>query len=210
MVLKVNNTCTSVSQRVVNSYRNLKSKAFDLLPNAEYSSEKVIDGIKKTGEKISSAEQRLILGASALMSQPFIDAHNRNVDEETRKVSVARTIAKIIAGTTTGYLIRKGCIKGIKAFSQIPKDGFSSARTVFTPKGIKDNTTDAFVQYRNAIGTVTALVVMMFTNFIIDAPLTKFLTNLLVKKQDDKTARMNGKVTFNDFQEASKKAGGEK
>ena len=195
---------------MVNTYRNVKSRALDLLPNAEYSSEKVIDGIKKTGEKISSAEQRLILGASALMSQPFIDGHNRNVDEETRKVSVARTIAKIIAGTATGYLIRKGCIKGIKAFSQIPKDGVASAKTVFTPKGIKDNTTDSFVQYRNAMGTVVALVVMMFTNFIIDAPLTKFLTNLLVKKQNDKTAKMNEKVTFNDFQEASQKIGGEK
>lgn len=186
MALKVNNTNTSLYQGIVNTYRNAKSKALDLLPNAEYSSEKVIDGIKKTGEKISSAEQRLILGASALMSQPFTDSHNRNVDEETRKVSVARTIAKIIAGTTTGYLIRKGCIKGIKALSQIPAEGVSDIKTIFTPKGIKDNTTDSFVQYRNAMGTVVALVVMMFTNFIIDAPLTKFLTNHLVKKQDDK------------------------
>ena len=45
------------------------------------------------------------------MSQPFIDASNKNVDEKTRKVSVARTIAKIIAGTLTGYFVRKGCIK---------------------------------------------------------------------------------------------------
>lgn len=186
MALKINNTNTSLYQGVVNSYRNAKSRVLDLLPNAEYSRDNVINGIKKTGEKISSAEQRLILGASALMSQPFIDAHNRNVDEETRKVSVARTIAKIIAGTTTGYLIRKGCIKGIEAFSKIPAEGVSELRTIFTPKGIKDNTTDAFVQYRNAMGTVVALVVMMFTNFIIDAPLTKFLTNHLVKKHDDK------------------------
>lgn len=185
MALKVNNTNTSLYQGVFNSYRNLRSKALDLLPNAEYSRDNVINGIKKTGEKISSAEQRLILGASALMSQPFIDAHNKNVDEETRKVSVARTIAKIIAGTTTGYLIRKGCIKGIEAFSKIPAEGISKAKTVFTPEGIKDNTTEEFLQYRNAIGTVLALVVMMFTNFMIDAPLTKFLTNHLVKKHSD-------------------------
>ena len=57
---------------------------------------------------------------------------------------------------------------------------------LFLHQNIKDNTTDAFLQYRNAMGTVVALVVMMFTNFLIDAPLTKFLTNALVKKEEDK------------------------
>lgn len=157
-----------------------------MFPDSVYSNSRVINGIKSTGEKISSAEQRLILGASALMSQPFIDANNKNVDEKTRKVSVARTIAKIVAGTFTGYFIRKGCIKGIKALSQVPGPNVPKWKTEFTPKNVKDNTTDAFLQYRNAMGTVVALVVMMFTNFIIDAPLTKFLTNALVKKGEEK------------------------
>lgn len=120
------------------------------------------------------------------MTQPFIDANNKSVDEKTRKVSVARTIAKILAGTLTGYFIRKGCIKGIKALSQIPGPNVPKYKSLFTPKGITDNTTDAFKQYRNAMGTVVALLVMMVTNFAIDAPLTKFLTNALVKKQEDK------------------------
>ena len=76
--------------------REIKQGALDLIPEAVYSDKKMVNGIKKTGEKISSAEQRLILGASALMSQPFIDANNKRVDEKTRKVSVARTIAKIV------------------------------------------------------------------------------------------------------------------
>lgn len=193
MALKI--TDTSLYRRAANTCRNVKARGLALFPNAEYSNEGVINGIKKTGEKISSAEQRLILGASALMSQPFIDGRNRNVDEETRKVSVARTISKIIAGTLTGYFIRKGCIKGIKALSHVPAEGVPKWKTIFTPKGIKDNTTDAFMQYRNAIGTVAALVVMMFTNFLIDAPLTRALTNLLVKKHDDKVkAEMESKV----------------
>lgn len=204
MALKVNNnTNTSTCRGVISAYQNIKSKALDLIPNAEYTSDKVINNIKKTGEKISSAEQRLILGASALMSQPFIDARNKSVDEKTRRVSVARTIAKIIAGTLTGYFIRKGCIMGIKAFSKIPGEGVSSSRSIFTPKGIKDNTTDAFMQYRNAIGTVAALVVMMFTNFLIDAPLTKFLTNTLVKKQEDKDAAVD-KIPSNNIQKEGK------
>lgn len=162
----------------------VKQRMLNTVPNIELSGN--VNWINKAGEKISSAEQRLILGASALMSQPFIDAHNKNVDEKTRKVSVARTIAKIIAGTTTGFLIRKGCIKGIKAMSQPRVAGAPKWKSFFTPKNVSKTTTDAFMQYRNAMGTVVALIVMMFTNFLIDAPLTKFLTNTLIKKQEDK------------------------
>ena len=177
---------SSLYKGIAGTARKFKQGTLDMFPDSVYSNSRVINGIKSTGEKISSAEQRLILGASALMSQPFIDANNKNVDEKTRKVSVARTIAKIVAGTFTGYFIRKGCIKGIKALSQVPGPNVPKWKTVFTPKNVKDNTTDAFLQYRNAMGTVVALVVMMFTNFIIDAPLTKFLTNALVKKGEEK------------------------
>lgn len=177
---------SSLYKGIAGTARKFKQGALDMFPDSVYSNSRVINGIKSTGEKISSAEQRLILGASALMSQPFIDANNKNVDEKTRKVSVARTIAKIVAGTFTGYFIRKGCIKGIKALSQVLGPNVPKWKTVFTPKNVKDNTTDAFLQYRNAMGTVVALVVMMFTNFIIDAPLTKFLTNALVKKGEEK------------------------
>lgn len=176
----------SIRTSVVNSYHSIQQGLLNMLPNAEYSNPNSVKHIKYVGEKISSAEQRLILGASALMSQPFIDAHNRNVDEETRKVSVCRTIAKIIAGTATGFLIRKGCIKAIKEFSQIPAKGVPKYKTIFTPKNINDAKTDAYAQYRNAMGTVVALVAMMFTNFLIDAPLTKFLTNKLVDNLEDK------------------------
>lgn len=167
---------------IANSYRSFKQRALSVVPDMELSGN--TNWINKAGEKISSAEQRLILGASALMSQPFIDASNKNVDEKTRKVSVARTIAKIIAGTLTGFAIRKACIKGIKAMSQPLGENVPKWKTLFTPKGTTDTKTDAFVQYRNAMGTVVALVVMLFSNFLIDAPLTKFLTNRLVKEQD--------------------------
>ena len=175
-----------IRSSVVNLYNKAQQRVLNWFPYSECKDIKSINFIKSTGENISSAEQRLILGASALMSQPFIDSRNRNVDEKTRKVSVARTISKIIAGTTTGFLIRKGCIKGIKALSQPNKAGIPKYRSFFTPLGIKDTTSDAFMQYRNAMGTIVALVVMMFTNFAIDAPLTRFLTNLLVERQEGK------------------------
>lgn len=175
-----------IRSSVVNLYNKAQQRVLDLFPSKVCINTKKVNFIKSTGKNISSAEQRLILGASALLSQPFIDGHNKNVDEKTRKVSVARTIAKIIAGTTTGFLIRKGCIKGIEALSQPNKTGIPIYKKIFTPLGIKDTTTDAFMQYRNAIGTVVALIVMMFTNFLIDAPLTRYLTNLFIMKQEDK------------------------
>lgn len=177
---------SSLYQNTAKAMRAAGQRTLDILPDSTYSNPKVINDIKKIGEEISSAEQRLILGASALISQPFIDARNKKVDEKTRKVSVARTIAKILVGTFTGYFVRKGCIKAIKTLSQIPGPGVPKYKSLFTPKDVLDNTTEKFKQYRNTIGTVTALVVMMFTNFLIDAPLTKLLTNAIVKRQEEK------------------------
>lgn len=172
----------------VNSYRaRVQQSMLDILPNSEYSNPYTINFIKKVGEKVSSAEQRLILGATALITQPIIDANNKRVDEKTRKVSVARTIAKIIAGTLTGFAIRKGCIKGIDALSKIPAPNVPKWRTIFTPEHINDNTTEKFTQYKNAMGTIVALVTMTFTNFAIDAPLTRYLTNKIIQKQENKS-----------------------
>lgn len=179
---------------------NIEQGIINIIPQSTYTGDKAVRNIGKIGKDISSAEQRLILGASALMSQPFIDAHNRSVDEKTRKVSVARTIAKIVAGTFTGYFIRKGCIKAIQSWSKLPAKGLPKYKSVFTPtaKDLKiDVNSDSFKQYQNALGTIAALVVMMVTNFVIDAPLTKYLTNLLVdkgKKHDEKLAKKNGGV----------------
>ncbi len=136
------------------------------------------------GKNISSPENRFILGATALMSQPFIDLSNRKVDEDTRKVSAARTVAKIIAGTTTGVLIRSGCIHAVNAFTKLPREirpdmNFKALRTLLTPS---EKLCKNLAEYKNAMGTIIATVVMMFTNFLIDAPLTKFLTNKFVDR----------------------------
>lgn len=167
---------------VQKNVRRFEQSALDLLPDATFNKNKTVGLIGDIGRDISSAENRLILGVSALMSQPFIDAKNKDVDEKTRKVSVCRTIAKIVAGTLTGYAIRKGCISAIKNWSQLPAKGIPRYKSLFTPRGARSTNSEAFKQYQNAMGTVVALVVMLFTNFAIDAPLTKFLTNLLVKQ----------------------------
>ncbi len=148
------------------------------------SNPKTINTIDWIGKKLSSAENRLILGASALLSQPFIDASNKDVDAETRKYSVCRTLAKIIAGTATGYTIRKLCIKSIDAFTKSvneikPEMKLKKLRTFLTPT--LKYTAEELSQYKNTLGTILALGVMVFTNFLIDAPLTKGLTNAFTK-----------------------------
>ena len=177
------------SVRPTNFFRSFKNKAsqfaLDCLGGRNrtftVSSDKAVDTYTWIGKNLSSAENRLILGASALMSQPFIDAANKDVDDETRRYSVCRTIAKIIAGTLTGYSIRKLCIKSIDAFTKLPTEitpdmRFKKLRSCLLPT-IKA-TAEELAQYKNALGTLMALGVMMFTNFLIDAPLTKWLTNV--------------------------------
>lgn len=171
---------------ISNTFRRVSQKGLDLIPNRVISGEKLLNNIQYIGKNFSSDKQRLALGLTAIVTQPVIDAKNKNVDEKTRSVSVSRTIAKIIAGTTTGFLIRYGCIKSIKAFTHIPKPGLARYKSCLTPKGITDNTTEAFEQYRNALGTLISLGIMVFTNFLIDAPLTKFLTNKFIKHKEEK------------------------
>lgn len=148
--------------------------------------------VEWAGKNLSSPENRLILGVSALLTQPFIDAANHKVDQETRRVSICRTVAKIIACTTTGVLIRKGCIKGIDAFTKLPHEikpnmKFKNFRSILLPT--IETTEKKLKQYKNTIGTLLALGVMTFTNFLIDAPLTKALTNVFVKATGGKDGK---------------------
>ena len=153
-----------------------------VMPEKTVISQRANKALDWIGDKVSSPQNRLILGVSALMSQPFIDLSNKKVDEDTRKISAARTVAKIIAGTTTGFLVRYGCIKAIDYCSLLPEQITKSTknprlRTLFTPDSKITAVLKDLGQYRKALGTIVSLAVMLFTNFLIDAPLTKYLTN---------------------------------
>ncbi len=160
------------------------------MPSVVVQKDKVLNKVAYIGRKWTSPQQRLIMGATAIFMQPYIDWKNKKVDEKTRKVSVARTCAKVIAGTATGFALRYAFIKGIKALSrplsEVPKDAKPLAKkmmTLLTPKNLDEKDLDALQQYRNAMGTIWSLVAMVFTNFLIDAPLTKFLTNKFIAYQ---------------------------
>ena len=178
----------SISNSISQIPRKINQGIVNIVPEMTISNEKTLKGLKWVGEKVSSPENRLILGVTALMSQPFIDLNNKKVDEDTRKVSAARTVAKIIAGTTTGVLIRSGCIHAIDAFTKLPTEitpdmKFKKLRTLFTPSSgiLKD-----LNQYKKSLGTILSLGVMVVTNFLLDAPLTKFLTNKFVDRINSK------------------------
>lgn len=170
-------------------------------------SEKVQNFLKKAGG-LSTPANRLFLGATALAIQPEIDWHNKNVDEKTRKVSVARTISKIAIGTVTGIIVRQGCIDLMNSFTRVPGDYGLKERKILgfkmppvnvikkkwdtllipshlTPEQFAD-AARKMKKHRQALGSIAALGVMLITNFLIDAPLTKICTNLIVKKMDDK------------------------
>lgn len=153
---------------------------------------KTLRRLEWIGKNITTPENRAILGVSALLSQPWIDLSNKKVDEDTRKYSAARTVAKIIAGTTTGVAIRYGCIKLIDSFTKLPSeikatDKLAKFRKLFVPDFSKLSAEQIkalgdLKHYKNSIGSIIAAIVMVFTNFLIDAPLTKFLTNKFTDK----------------------------
>lgn len=142
--------------------------------------EKVLKNIESIG-KYSSPQSRFILGLTALFTQPFIDLNNKRVDEETRRVSTARTIAKIIAGTVTGVIIRAGCIRGVEELTK--ENSTTKWGKALIPDNVSfKNLETELSKHRKALGTCVALIVMLFTNFAIDVPLTKYLTNYFNKK----------------------------
>ena len=168
---------------------NVTTAVAGAMPSGTVKSKKTNRAISWIGQKISSPQNRLILGVTALMSQPFIDLHNRKVDEDTRKVSAARTVAKIIAGTSTGFFVRYGCIKAIDYCTTLPEKitnstRFPKLRTFFTPDAAITGVLKDLGHYKKALGTIISLLVMVVTNFAIDAPLTKYLTNKFIDKKN--------------------------
>ena len=170
----------------------------------------LINAIEWAGKKINSPQQRFILGLTAIAIQPVIDFTNKNVDKDTREVSAARTSAKIIAGTSVGVLVRWACIKAVNAFSsyELKTDGSKvlqilkkSKKDIFTPAlaRISDDVTvenfkHLYSNHVKNLGSILATLVMIGTNFLLDVPLTVWLTNKftkMVKSHDTKAKEVN-------------------
>jgi len=120
---------------------------------------------------LKSPGQRLAFGVAALALHPVMDKLNPWIDDETKKTSAIRSAAKAIACTLTGVIIREACIIGTNALLNGKK--FASKLPEFVTK---DKSHSSAV-----IGTLAGLGIMMFTNFLIDVPLTDKLTHLFTK-----------------------------
>ena len=142
-------------------------------------------GLIWISNNFSSPHQRAILGITALCTQPFIDLYNRHIKKEDKPITVSKTIAKIVAGTLVGIFMRYYAIKAVKNFTKTVKSGKYSQ--LLLPEDIvsklkidKDSVSESdLLNYRNGLGTFLGLVGCVFTNFAVDAPLSKVLTNVI-------------------------------
>lgn len=160
---------------------------------------------------MSSVGQRLSLGAVAFIAQPLIDLSNKEVDGETKKAAAARSAGKALVGTATGIVVRGACIKAAESkyavrdeMGKIVKNRFGKIK--IDPEKVKKvykdiDSESALKIAPSVIGTIAALGVMLISNFVIDAPLTNFVSNKIddfmhkkqpKKPQNDKAGGING------------------
>ena len=168
--------------------RRVEQKFLDMIPGStSKESEKSKELWDKTSHYIGHPMwNRGIMGASALLTQPAIDYYNHRVDDETRTVSRNRTIAKIIAGTLVGMFVVRGPVnKVVEKMTNI--NGKSNWSKKLLPKRFMDelkNNQRALNNYTSSVAMAFILGINCITNFVLDAPLTVFLTNYFNKKSN--------------------------
>ena len=153
-MLKINNNI---------SYKSPNFRGFTIGPKAAGFLDKV-GAIKSPG-------QRLAFGIAALALHPVMDKMNPWVDDETKNTSAIRSAAKAVASTTTGVIIREACIVG--------------TNTLLNNKNILSKLPEFMTKDKGhtsaVIGTLAGLGIMIFTNFLIDVPLTDMFTRFFTK-----------------------------
>ena len=174
-------------------WKHLKQKVLDAIPECTFKdSNRTYANWEKYDKFLSRpAENRLIMGATAIVTQPTIDYYNHKVDEETRTISRNRTIAKIIVGTLVGIAVRGSSYNLVKRMTNINgKERFS--KSLLPSKNFLSelvNNEKSLANYRSALSTGLAILAMCITNFAIDAPLTVILTNHFNEKYNCKKSK---------------------
>ena len=175
----------SVSKFGINRFAmpDIRRRIFDVLPNITVKRENLLCDI---GRVISRPDVgRGIMGATAILTQPLIDYFNPKVDRDTAEVSTCRTIGKIIAGTTVGCLVRSACYYGTRALTSLAPDAPAWKKILLPTERIVQHlnlrNADWIKNYRSTLATLVGLGAMLFTNVMIDVPLTNFISNHLIK-----------------------------
>ena len=192
--LSVNN-CVSFNSFYDNFYKKLPNK--DIKNAAKYN---------RVGQALASPHwNRFALGVAAITTQPWIDFLNPRVDRDTATASALRTIAKICVCTTVGFCVRGSSYKLVEKLAHAAE---KEGSTLFTPKEILrekniELRNSKLKLHKNTLSTVIALGVMIFTNFLLDAPLTTRAANALLKihnKYKDEDQKDNAIHQNNPFQ----------
>lgn len=171
----------------------LSQKLFNLLPNIAVKDGKLLKRLNKAGDIMSRPmENRLIMGGTAIISQPFIDEHNKRVDKDTARASRNRTIGKILAGTFVGCMVRGAVFKLVnmttdKDISVDRWNNFLTPRS--SSKVMLQMLKNRLLNYRTAFATILSLFIMLGTNIVIDMPLTNKISNFLNKRDAKKKQR---------------------
>lgn len=176
-----------------NSFTNrIKQKILDVAPKCTFADgEKALKRWARFDDRMSKpAENRAVMGGTAILLQPAIDASNKRVDSETRQISICRTLAKIIAGTCVGMLVRGSAYTVVSNMTK-PESNKKYAKSLLPKKYIEElsKVTKFMNNYRSALSTGLAIAAMFITNFALDAPLTVFLTNRFAEAANLKKAK---------------------
>lgn len=121
---------------------------------------------------IKPAYLRLIAGGGSLLTRPTVDYFtNKNLDEKTKKLSLAKAVSGIIIGTITGVFSRS--------------IGFSIGEKLVTSGKIKIPNKIALGQFKNAVGNATAFIATLVTIILVDVPtITKSIELSLNKSKN--------------------------
>ena len=170
------------------------NKIFDYIPNMTLGNGN-IERWNRIADWVSRpAQNRAIMGVTALFTQPTIDYFNKNIDEDARDVSVIRTTAKVGVGMGVGIAVRQPCYNLIEACTS--PDGNKSYSKFLIPKAMRAGlkADSPFLKnHRIAVSTFLSLIVMgLGTNFLVDAPLTIFATNKMLAYREKKLAQKEG------------------
>ena len=170
----------------INFGASFYDRFFRSLPNKEL---KDVAKLNVIGQALASPHwNRVALGAAAITTQPALDYFNPKVDRDTAKVSAIRTAVKIPVCTMVGFIIRGLSYKLADKFIHGSE---AEGSILFTPSEIlretnKELRASKLKLHKNTMSTIIAIFVMMFTNFLIDAPLTTKLANKFIDKYHNK------------------------
>ncbi|MBQ3101444.1 hypothetical protein IJC60_00400 [bacterium] len=126
-------------------------------------------------EVISTPQQRMLVGGSALILHPIIDLNNKKVDKRTRETSASRSMSRAIIGTISGIAVRSLCNNAGDKLSK-------SKNPALAIDALKNADSAQLKRYGVVLGSILSLLALSVTNFIFDVPLINKYQNLINEK----------------------------